>query len=68
MDYWHKKFANNVKRYRELRNFSKSYLASLVDCDISYIGKLERAEKSPNFKIIVKLALALEVTPKDLFE
>lgn len=68
MEYWQKKFAHNVKQLREANKFSKSYLASLIDCDISYVGKIERAEKSPNFKIIIKLAKALKVNPKDLFE
>lgn len=64
---WHKKFAENVKKYREPKNLSKSRLASLVDCDMSYIGKIERCEKSPNLKIIIKLAQALDIEPKDLF-
>lgn len=63
-----KKFADNVKKYREAKGYTKSKMAELVDCDISYIGKIERAEKYPNLKIIFKIAEALEITAKDLFD
>lgn len=63
-----KKFADNVKKYREAKGYTKSKMAELVDCDISYIGKIERAEKYPNLKMIFKIAEALEITAKDLFD
>ena len=47
-----KRFAQNVKKYRELKNYSKGKMAELVDCDLSYIGKIERSEKYPNLKMI----------------
>ena len=40
-----KKFAENVKKYRETKGYNKSRMAELVDCDPSYIGKIERFEK-----------------------
>lgn len=43
-------------------------MAELVDCDISYIGKIERAEKYPNLKIIFKIAEVIEIPAKDLFD
>ncbi len=63
-----KKFAQNIKKYREAKGYNKSRMSELVGCDISYIGKLERVEKYPNLKMIFKLAEALEVSAKDLFE
>lgn len=62
-----KNFAENVKKYREIKGYSKSRMSELVGCDISYIGKIERAEKSPNLKMIFKIAEALDVPAKDLF-
>lgn len=62
-----KKFAENVKKYRERKGYNKSRMSELVGCDISYIGKIERAEKSPNLKMILKIAEALDVPAKDLF-
>ena len=43
-------------------------MAELVDCDLSYIGKIERSEKYPNLKMIFKIAEALDVSAKDLFD
>lgn len=63
-----KKFAENVKKYRETKGYNKSRMAELVDCDISYIGKIERCEKYPNLKMIFKIAEALELKAKDLFD
>lgn len=63
-----KKFADNVKKYREAKGYTKSKMAELVDCDISYIGKIERAEKYPNLKMIFKIAKAFEIPAKDLFD
>lgn len=63
-----RKFAENVTKYRELKGYNKSRLCELVDCDLSYIGKIERGEKFPNLKMILKLAEALEIPAKDLFD
>ena len=63
-----KNFALNVKKYRELKNFSKGKMTELVDCDPSYIGKIERSEKYPNLKMIFKIAEALEIPAKCLFD
>lgn len=65
---YYKNFALNVKKYRELKNFSKGKMAELVDCDPSYIGKIERSEKYPNLKMIFKIAEALEIPAKCLFD
>lgn len=63
-----KLFAKNVKKYREIRGYSKTKLSELVDCDLTYIGKIEKSEKYPNLKMIFKLADALEIPPKFLFD
>ena len=62
------KFAMKVKQIREDKKFTKGKLSQLADLDMSYIGKIERCEKSPNLRTIVKLANALEVKVKDLFD
>lgn len=68
MDIWFRVFSDNVKKYRVAKKLSKTALATLADCDVSYIGKIERGEKYPNLKMVFKLAAALEIEPKDLFE
>ena len=63
-----KKFAQNIKKYREERKFSKGKMSELVGCDYPYIGKIERSEKLPTLKMIFKIADALEIPAKDLFD
>jgi len=63
----YEKFATKVQELRNAKGYTKSMLSSLADLDISYIGKIERCEKSPNLRTIIKLANALEVPIKDLF-
>jgi transcriptional regulator with XRE-family HTH domain len=61
-------FAKKLKEIRELKKLSKTQLSTLVGCDISYIGQIERCKKTPTLKTIEKLANALDVPVKDLFD
>ena len=60
--------ARKLKELREMKGLTKGQLSSLADLDMSYIGKIERCQKFPNIKTIAKLALALEVPVRDLFD
>ena len=61
-------FATKLKEIRLSKKLNKSKLSELAGLDISYIGKIERGEKSPNLRTIIKLAKALDVPVKDLFD
>ena len=63
-----KKFTKIVKKIREDKGYSKGKMSELIGCDISYVGKIERSEKFPNLKMIFKIANALEVPAKTLFD
>ena len=63
-----KNFAKKLKEIREKKGLSKGQLSSLAGCDMSYIGKIERGEKYPTLKTIAKIAVALEVPAKNLFD
>ncbi|MDD3594596.1 MAG: helix-turn-helix transcriptional regulator [Candidatus Gastranaerophilales bacterium] len=63
-----KQFATKVQEIRQAKGFTKSKLSTLAGLDISYIGKIERCEKSPNLRTIIKLSEALEIPVKDLFD
>lgn len=62
-----KMFATKLQQLRLSKKLSKSRLSELAGLDISYIGKIERCEKSPNLRTIAKLATALDVPVKELF-
>ena len=61
-------FATKLKTYRLAKNMSQNKLSELAGLDNSYIGKIEKGEKSPSFKTILKLADALDISVKDLFD
>lgn len=62
-----KMFATKLRELRLSKKLSKTRLSELAGLDISYIGKIERCEKSPNLRTIAKLATALDVHVKELF-
>lgn len=61
-------FATKVQQIRLAKKLTKGKVAELAGLDISYICKIERNEKIPNLRTIVKLADALEVQVKELFD
>ena len=61
-------FATKVQQIRLAKKLTKGRVAELAGLDISYIGKIERNEKIPNLRAIVKLADALEVQVKELLD
>jgi transcriptional regulator with XRE-family HTH domain len=57
-----------VKFFRSLLNLSQDELAIKADLHRTYIGSVERGERNICLNNIFKLADALEVSPKDLFD
>lgn len=63
-----RKFAIKLKEIREAKNVSQGKLSVEAECAKSYIGMIENGKKMPTLKIIAKLARALKVHVKDLFD
>ena len=63
-----KKFGQNVKRVRNAKRWSQEELSYHADLDISQIGRIERGIVNTSICVIQRLAKALEVEIKDLFE
>jgi transcriptional regulator with XRE-family HTH domain len=61
------KFGKKLRKERESKGLTQESLALSIDVDKSYIGRIERAERFPNIKIIVNIANILEIPVKDLF-
>ena len=55
------KFAKVVKKHRQLKGYSKSTLAEKSGLHQTYIGLLERGERSPNLDTAKAIANALEI-------
>lgn len=57
-----------IKEIRSEKGLTQKQLSELSGISSSYIGDLERNEKIPSIVTICKLAKALEVDIKELFE
>jgi transcriptional regulator with XRE-family HTH domain len=59
-------FGAALKRWREKRGLTQEGLARLAGIASSYASHVERGEKVPSLTIILKLSLALNLTPGEL--
>jgi transcriptional regulator with XRE-family HTH domain len=59
-------FGAALKRWREKRGLTQDKLAHLAGIASSYASQLERGEKVASLTIILKLCLALNLTPGEL--
>lgn len=62
------KFGNRVRELRQKKGLSQEQFAELVNVHRTYIGMIERAEKNITLLNIEKIAIALKMKIKDLFE
>ena len=63
-----KLFGKNVKEARKRKGLSQEKLAEFAGLHRNYIGDIERAQKSATIDTLEKLAKALDVQAKILFE
>lgn len=61
-------FGKAIRALREERGYSQEELAERANLHRNYIGGVERGERNVALENIVKLARALSVRAKDLFE
>ena len=57
----------NVRNLRNSRGLSQEQLALAAEVDRSYISEIELAKFSASIDVLERIAYALEVTPKELF-
>ena len=62
-----KRFGEQVKKKRRLAGYSQEQFAFKCDVDRTYIGTIERGEKSPTLNTIDKIAKALGISKSELF-
>jgi transcriptional regulator with XRE-family HTH domain len=61
------KFGHRVREFRKEKNLSQEELSFKADLHRTYIGMIERAEKNITLLNIEKIAKALNVDIKELF-
>jgi transcriptional regulator with XRE-family HTH domain len=59
--------AQNIKKIRASKGFSQEQLAEKTAVSLTYIGMIESGTRNASFKVIERIAEALEVEPSRLF-
>ncbi|QYS89356.1 helix-turn-helix domain-containing protein [Flavobacterium davisii] len=62
------RFGLKIRTLRESKGYSSEYLANISNIDRTYISDIENGKRNVSLLIIEKLAKALEVKIKDLFD
>lgn len=62
------KFGNRLREIRLAKNLSQEMLANDADIPINQVGRIERAEISTSLHTVYKIAKALEIDIKELFD
>ncbi len=63
-----KKFGAKLAYIRKLKNIAQEELAAMVGISFQYISQIECGVANPTLEKIIKLAEALDVEVKDLFD
>jgi len=62
------KFGHKIKELRKAKNLSQEKLANMAEIDRTYLPTIEKGMRNVSIEVIEKLAIALEVSIKDLFD
>lgn len=62
-----KRFGKSLRVMREQLGLSQEDFADLVDLDRSYIGGIERGERNPTLRTILRICSTLKIGPSELF-
>jgi len=61
-------FGLRIRQIRQNMKLSQEEFAWVIGVHRTYLGQIERAEKSITLKNIEKIATALKIDPKELFD
>ncbi len=61
-------FGKRLQQIRKDMNLSQSKFAEVIGCHRTYIGHIERAEKSVSLKTIENICKALDMSVVELFD
>jgi transcriptional regulator with XRE-family HTH domain len=60
-------FGKILQEERKAKKISQEKLAKLTGLDRTFISLIENGKRSPSFTTILKICLALEIEPSNLF-
>lgn len=61
-----KSLSETIKSKRQKLNLTQEQLAEKAGFHVNYIGGIERGTRNPSMESLVRIAKALEISPKDL--
>ncbi len=61
------RFGKRVRMLRKMLGVQQAWLAEMVDVSPEFMSRIERSVSTPSFKLIYKLAEALETDPANFF-
>ena len=67
LEKYYKRCGRNIRHYRQQKKMSQAVLGGKANLEKAAIQRLERGS-NPTLKTLVKVALALEVTPAALLQ
>lgn len=62
------KFGKNIAKYRKAKHFSQNTFAEMLDISREHLAKVETAKRGTSIELLFKIAEALEIEEKQLFE
>lgn len=62
------RIGKNIRKYRLQKGLSQEKLSELICANEKFVGHIERAERMPSLKKLVKIAQVLEIDVKYLFD
>lgn len=64
---WQRIVGANILRLRNAIGATQEDIADAAQLDVGYLGKIERGQRNPSLKKLVRIADALGVLPGKLF-
>jgi transcriptional regulator with XRE-family HTH domain len=64
---WQRIVGANILRLRNAIGATQEDIADAAELDVGYLGKIERGQRNPSLKKLVRIADALGVLPGNLF-
>jgi len=62
------RFGLKIKELRKIKGISQEKLANLAEIDRTYLPTIEKGDRNVSIEVVEKLAKALNVKVKDLFD
>lgn len=61
-----RKLGRKIKLKRVEQDLTQYELAEIIECNPSHLGHIERVQSEPSYTMIIRIAKALLISPKDL--